>query len=407
MSRNRSIVALLRSRLPLLFVVLGLAAAMAAYVFGLPQIQAANAPFLEPSDLTIPRLVDLTVAVWCFWVGSSIGSFLNVVAWRMPRGESINGRSHCPRCQNTLKSRDNFPVFGWLMLAGRCRSCGLPISKRYPIVELVVGLCLLVVGIGQLYALSLPHQRAWIANGPLWAPQVSPVVLFVLFYHVFGITISFAFGLIRFDQHRLPSRLVAWGILPLVLAMIGYPVLTVVSWRMLGDVSSPKFTGVSWHIDAGMRVLTAIAAATIAARTLARGLCPAADPKQDPLGADTRRLMDLIGVIAVPAILVGWQSMLAILVICSLLAPLVNRFLRESTDRFGSFAITVPIVLSLHLFLWRLLHGFWWWPSEHSRPGVLIAWGVLLLIVPIGLRERRREMNSQDAGSLADEEREE
>ena len=130
----------IRVRIPLLLAIAALLVTIVAYVFGLARFQAAGSTLFGAQDLYIPRAIDVLIALWCLWVGASIGSFLNVVAWRMPRGESINGRSHCPRCLAQLRARDNFPVFGWLALGGRCRSCHLPISPRYPIVEATVGL---------------------------------------------------------------------------------------------------------------------------------------------------------------------------------------------------------------------------------------------------------------------------
>ena len=80
-------------------------------------------------------------------VGAVFGSFLNVVAYRLPRGESLSRpRSRCPQCQTQIKAYDNVPVLSWLALRGRCRSCRAPISARYPLVEAVTGLlCGLVV----------------------------------------------------------------------------------------------------------------------------------------------------------------------------------------------------------------------------------------------------------------------
>ena len=72
--------------------------------------------------------------------GLIIGSFLNVVIWRVPRGESlVRPPSHCPRCERPIRPRDNVPVVSWLLLRGRCRHCGEPISARYPSVELATG----------------------------------------------------------------------------------------------------------------------------------------------------------------------------------------------------------------------------------------------------------------------------
>jgi leader peptidase (prepilin peptidase) / N-methyltransferase len=69
-------------------------------------------------------------------LGATIGSFLNVVAYRLPRRESlVRPASRCPGCGTAIKAYDNVPVLGWLWLRGRCRSCRTAISPRYPIVE--------------------------------------------------------------------------------------------------------------------------------------------------------------------------------------------------------------------------------------------------------------------------------
>jgi len=74
--------------------------------------------------------------------GAVIGSFLNVVVYRLPIGESlVKPRSHCPNCQTPVAPRDNVPLLSWLFLKGRCRHCGETISARYPAVELLTALC--------------------------------------------------------------------------------------------------------------------------------------------------------------------------------------------------------------------------------------------------------------------------
>jgi leader peptidase (prepilin peptidase)/N-methyltransferase len=72
--------------------------------------------------------------------GLLVGSFLNVIAHRLPRGESlVHPRSRCPGCGTQLRAIDNVPVISWLVLRGRCHHCGASISARYPIVELLTG----------------------------------------------------------------------------------------------------------------------------------------------------------------------------------------------------------------------------------------------------------------------------
>jgi leader peptidase (prepilin peptidase)/N-methyltransferase len=78
--------------------------------------------------------------------GLIIGSFLNVVAYRLPRGTMLeNTRSHCPQCDAPVRPRDNVPVVSWLLLRGRCRDCGEPISRRYPLVEAGTALLFVLV----------------------------------------------------------------------------------------------------------------------------------------------------------------------------------------------------------------------------------------------------------------------
>jgi leader peptidase (prepilin peptidase)/N-methyltransferase len=122
------------------------------------------------------------LAVVCGVLGLAVGSFLNVVVWRVPRDESVvHPRSHCPRCGMQLASRDNVPVVSWLLLRGRCRGCREPISPRYPLVELLTGVLFAAVAI---------------RFGADWA--VPAYLVFVA-----GLV---ALSAIDLDLHRLPNR---------------------------------------------------------------------------------------------------------------------------------------------------------------------------------------------------------
>jgi leader peptidase (prepilin peptidase)/N-methyltransferase len=79
-------------------------------------------------------------------LGACVGSFLNVVIWRLPMGESlVRPGSHCPKCQTSLKWYDNLPIFGWLFLRGKCRYCGTPISAQYPLIEMLAAFLLVIL----------------------------------------------------------------------------------------------------------------------------------------------------------------------------------------------------------------------------------------------------------------------
>ncbi|PLX85752.1 MAG: prepilin peptidase [Desulfuromonas sp.] len=84
--------------------------------------------------------------VYAFVLGSVVGSFLNVCIYRVPAGESIvSPRSRCPRCQAPIRWYQNIPILSYLLLRGRCGSCQVPISARYPLVEALTGLLFVLV----------------------------------------------------------------------------------------------------------------------------------------------------------------------------------------------------------------------------------------------------------------------
>jgi leader peptidase (prepilin peptidase)/N-methyltransferase len=88
------------------------------------------------------------IAVICAVLGLAVGSFLNVVIYRVPKKESVvKPRSRCPSCGTQLAERDNIPVISWLVLGGKCRTCHEPISIRYPLIELLTAVTFAGVGI--------------------------------------------------------------------------------------------------------------------------------------------------------------------------------------------------------------------------------------------------------------------
>ncbi len=105
-------------------------------------------------------LLTLPAALIVFLLGASIGSFLNVVIYRLPAGLSlIHPPSRCPHCLTRLKKTENIPVFGWIRLKGKCGHCNTPISIRYPIVEAITGLLFLLVFL--VFGISIQTLGYW------------------------------------------------------------------------------------------------------------------------------------------------------------------------------------------------------------------------------------------------------
>ena len=182
-------------------------------------------------------------------VGASIGSFLNVVIYRVPRAMSVvRPRSHCPRCGTELGDAENVPVISWLVLRGRCRHCREPISPRYPIVELAT------TALFVAFALLL---RSFAPVAPLDCLAAA----------------ALAAAMIDFDHLAVP-RSIAFA------AMLGAAALAVVSVVDHGDHRLP------WAaIGAGAAAL----GAGFVPWALDRAALPARAPKPVPPRAGTRR----------------------------------------------------------------------------------------------------------------------
>jgi leader peptidase (prepilin peptidase) / N-methyltransferase len=136
------------------------------------------------------------LALWPFAAvfGALIGSFLNVVVWRVPRGESlVRPASHCPNCGHAIRGYDNVPLLSWLVLRGRCRDCRVPISVRYPLVELTTLVAFALVAVWWTDAA---------ANRSVTSELLALLALLYL------AAISIALALIDIDVHRLPNAIV-------------------------------------------------------------------------------------------------------------------------------------------------------------------------------------------------------
>ena len=104
------------------------------------------------------------LCVYSFAMGACIASFLNVVIWRVPRGESIvRPPSHCPKCNAPIRWWQNLPIVSWLALRGRCASCKAPISPRYVLVEMLGGALFLLAFLKFGLAPVTPVMWIWIS----------------------------------------------------------------------------------------------------------------------------------------------------------------------------------------------------------------------------------------------------
>jgi prepilin signal peptidase PulO-like enzyme (type II secretory pathway) len=178
-----------------------------------------------------PQTFALLVAI--FVIGAIIGSFLNVVIYRLPRGMSLmRPASQCPKCSHPIRWYDNVPILGWFLLDGKCHDCGTQISRRYPLVEFAVGLMFLALGwsdwvqpqrqakevaAAQAEARATAQIEGGPANFAAEGERNSPETeinleeyLWPLGFHLLLLCPLLAAMLIDFDDQRLPRQLITW-----------------------------------------------------------------------------------------------------------------------------------------------------------------------------------------------------
>ena len=205
--------------------------------------------------------------VYAGLMGACVGSFLNVVIYRLPLGQSlVTPPSRCPKCGYRLKFYDNIPILGWLLLGGRCRECKNKISIQYPIVELITAvLCVIVV---------------WVTPpGPL---LVSRLLLLFILIALFGIDLA---------HQILPNSITLPGI---------------VAGLLLSTIAPPGLRDAIIGIVLGGGVLYAIAFAYYLWR------------REEGLGMGDVKMLAMIGAF------LGWKMVLVTLVLSSFSGALIG-----------------------------------------------------------------------------------
>jgi leader peptidase (prepilin peptidase)/N-methyltransferase len=227
--------------------------------------------------------VDHAYAAMAAVFGALLGSFLNVVIYRLPRGKSVvGGRSQCPKCHHTIAWYDNVPVLSWLLLGGKCRRCKWRIPVRYPLVELLTA----AAGGFSVSVYGLSLQAAWI---------------------VAFLCLLIAITFIDWDHQIIPDPLSIGGT---VLGWVG-------AWLCLDIGVLQSLIGSA--VGAGL--ILAIAGLYKAAR------------KVDGMGGGDVKLMAMIGAF------LGWQMVFAVLFLAAAAGSLYGIWLMRRSGGDGKTAV--------------------------------------------------------------------
>jgi leader peptidase (prepilin peptidase)/N-methyltransferase len=269
---------------------------------------------------------DIYWAVLVFVLGLCFGSFLNVCIYRIPREKSVAWPpSACPQCGTAIRGFDNIPVLSWILLRGKCRTCKLPISVGYPLIELTTGLFFLILWL--LYPVCLNGVFDWRA----------PVYMLAVFGLLLGTFIDLA-------EMWLPDRVTIGGMIVFPILSVLFPELHGAEGWMAGLKASLIGLAVGFGIFWTIRELGTAAL------------------KKEAMGFGDVKLMGSLGA------LLGWQAIIYILFFSALAGAVVGTTLIVMKKKELSSQIPYGPYIALAAFSW-ILGGYRLWEAYVALMG--------------------------------------
>lgn len=321
----------------------------------------------------------VVAGVWLWFFGGTVGSFLNVVAYRLPRGLALSHPgSFCPGCRTPIRWYDNLPVIGWLRLRGKCRACQAAISPRYPLVEALLGCAFLLLAAAELLTggASIPVRPIDYHHGSIG--MVFSVKLDLVrhyLFHCWLTSLLLAWALMAFDRQPTPRSLLAWGLAVGLVCVTAWPHLHPIAWRPTAWNSVLAVGGeVADHWSAGLA--SGLAGLTVGA--LAGAV----------LGDRATGMLAVIGVH------LGWQTAFAVAAATAAIR-LPVRLMSLATDRPPS---ATPVYLAMtaawHVLLWRSLASLPVWPGPQCSGPSYAGWIAMLLLFSLVDRRLHRPVHA-------------
>lgn len=321
------------------------------------------------ADVVSNLFVEIATLGIVFFLGAMVGSFVNVILYRMPRRMNLLWPpSRCPACANRLKLVDNVPVVGYLRLRGKCRFCGAAIPRSYLWVEVGFGLLLLATMYLEAHTggwnlpLRIPNHYIG-ALWTIWYPQ--PELLRIVAYHMLLVIALATLYLFARRREQFPGLFVVVALLSGVLLPAWLPGLHQVPWNGLGvrDSNLWRSTGLT---EALLGMIGGAAVGAILAL-----LWPV---RVAPVECGKARLAippcwNVIVVLAVVGAWLGWQAALSVAVLTTALTLVRPR---------ATPTTLAVVAVSVQLSGWRLLTQFApWWPGPETSWFMALAWVVV------------------------------
>jgi uncharacterized protein (TIGR00730 family) len=328
----------------------------------------------------VPWWGNLLLAIWIWCFGANVGSFMNVVIFRVPAGMSVvYPGSKCPKCLNHIAWYDNIPVLSWLWLRAQCRHCALPISSRYPTIEAIVAAIFLVLAFVQPVSggMNLPYLGGRSHRGldfSLWL---------MYSYHVLLLCVLICAAMIRYDQQRTPRRLYVptllvgvvapaiWSIIPSLQEQFQY------NWLPLRPVAFNAVSGMNL-IPLQVSLINSVIGTSVGAML---GLVLARVGKAERRRLDTAETPAVVLV----GLFLGWQAVCALVAmatISDLLTLIATRMCRSTKQLPWTGHLATMSLIYLLSWGW-LVDAFPWFGDEVmiTTYGITVAVGAVGIIL--------------------------
>lgn len=276
----------------------------------------------------LTSLSEAAAAIWVFFLGACVGSFLNVVVYRVPKGQSVvSHASYCPKCGEGIRPFDNIPVIGWLKLKGACRNCSLPISSRYPVVEFTIGLLFLLLHLVQFTTAgaNIPERSIGSRTGAMGILSASDVELLAMtLYHAYLICAIFSWAMILRDGNTVPARAVvttfAIGAVPAICFPMLLPLQIMTPDDALAMMPDAAPSALSRHVAAAATVFIGACVGAMIA-TIGRMIVSKCQCAQNAFDVPSWMLIGIFlgwqATVGTLAIAIGWIAIQALCVCCT------------------------------------------------------------------------------------------
>jgi len=326
--------------------------------------------------------VELATVLGVFFLGASLGSFLNVVLYRVPRRQNILWPpSHCPVCCRRIALWDNIPILSWLLLRGRCRSCQTAIPPGYLGVELLMGSLFVVLLILEVYlgGRTLPLRPPSSQNSALWTiwnPRTDVLSLYL--YHSLLAYFLTSLVLFAWQGDVLPGRYVLIALaVGLIIPLLSPAVQVVPAWPVVVGETKVHTAGIA---SAAWGLLVGVGLGSLFGHCTVVRVCRRADSVPHwPIPTT----FDVAAGLAIVGTWLGWQAVLSI--------SLLTAFFQLISRSRHSALVVLAVLTGVQLLLWRMLtEHLPWWPGPYTSWAVMIGWAMVLLLALVAVRLMRR-----------------